>query len=364
MIVKNISNTIITKIDLQICNYSLFSNGDDVINDTILRTKIIEKISYYYCPVSNFTFNITPDTFENGHIYLDFSLRLKNYTFYDTAYKDLLTRAPYVNLIYKQIGLNIESKSQPYKSFIENTMNTIDPEYVKRTEMRIEPLEIMDDDDAFSLGSFKYYKNNLVSSQNNGTAFRYSRYSDFFEAEGNRTNISSLAFNRFYMRLGTSCNVSLRLFQKFSDFLASVGAIISNLLLLIVILMSQINKINGRHLLLESMFSYNIIRDIKKFKKEAKIHFNKNSNAETKIKVNKKEGNKKDDINLEFSEDYAQRFKTLNENINYIKLSDINIEPNFKTEFFNGNKIESNLVCEIVDKSKGNSKIKNSTHFR
>ena len=353
LVVANITNSISTYIDLEKCNYSLFSIGDDLNTDITLKTKIIKKISYYYCPMSNFTFNITPDSFENGHIYLDFKLSFTNYSIYDKAYIDLLNKKIFTNFVFKQIGLNIESKTQPYQSFPENTLNIVDPEFVKRTEMRISPLEIMDDDDAFSLGSFKYYKNNIVSSQINGTTFQFSRDSDYFEHIGNRTNLTSLDLNRLILRLNTSCRVSLRIFQKFSDFLASVGAIISNFLLIIVILMTKINQINGKHLLLKSMFSYNVIKNIKKFKKEAKAQFNKKSNVDEEIKENKMRGKQNDDINLEISEDnITQKRKILNKNNNLYKLSDIIEEPDVKLYLPNDTKKES-LDFNQVDIEKG-----------
>ena len=66
----------------------------------------------------------------------------------------------------------------------------------------------MDDDNSFSLGSFNYYKNKLVSLQNNGTAFQIYRYCDSFQKVFNRT--TDLTLNRYSVRLETSCSVTLR----------------------------------------------------------------------------------------------------------------------------------------------------------
>ena len=72
-------------IPLEKCELSLFINKIDLLQTD--KTTQIEKFFEidYMCPLSYTTFSISPNQFENGHAYLDFSLNLKTPIFLMTA---------------------------------------------------------------------------------------------------------------------------------------------------------------------------------------------------------------------------------------------------------------------------------------
>ena len=162
------------KIVLERCNFSLLINQQDIENLNPREINLTKsRLPYYVCPVANSTFNFTPDVFREGHIYLDFTLTLLNNSFYSNASNDLNYKRPRLNLIYKQIGLNIENKSHPFVSYVENIFTNIDFDYVKKTEIGLYPVEILDNKNRFFSNSFESFKDSSnVSSLKNGTVFK------------------------------------------------------------------------------------------------------------------------------------------------------------------------------------------------
>ena len=157
-------------------------------------------------------------------------------------------------MIYKQIGLNIDSKYFPYESFVENIFTNLEFDYAKKTEIGIYPIEMMDDANIYSVGSFQYYNDTYITTQPNGTVFSNFRKSDFFERVDDRVtplpgneNAPMLTLGKMHFRVGSTIEVILRSYDKFSNFLAETGAILTNLLMVFGIVMSQVNQINGKN---------------------------------------------------------------------------------------------------------------------
>ena len=283
LVTLNSDNGITNKTRLPIplgkCNLSLFINKIDLLKiDNTTQLETSSKLNNYLCPLSNMTFSISPDKFENGHVYLDFSLDLNNTSNLSYASDDLNIKRPRLNFIYKQIGLDINNKIHPFQSYIENFFTNIDFDFAKKTEIVLYPKEIMDDSSTFNGNSYDYFNDSDTSSLKNGSIFTFFRSSDFFERIWDRTipipahdGKPWLALSKFFIRISPSTGVFLRTYSKFSMFLAGISAILSNSLIVFVIVMNQVNLINGKNLLLESMFSYDIIQNIMKFNKDVKI---------------------------------------------------------------------------------------------
>ena len=272
------------KIVLERCNFSLLINQQDIENLNPREINLTKsRLPYYVCPVANSTFNFTPDVFREGHIYLDFTLTLLNNSFYSNASNDLNYKRPRLNLIYKQIGLNIENKSHPFVSYVENIFTNIDFDYVKKTEIGLYPVEILDNKNRFFSNSFESFKDSSnVSSLKNGTVFKFFRRSDFFERIWNRfipleanDNTPIKQLSKMLLRINPSSDVYLRDYKKFTSFLAEVSAILSNSLLFFVIVMSKVNEINGKHSLLKYMFSYEKINNMLKFNDDLNVKIQK-----------------------------------------------------------------------------------------
>lgn len=70
-----------------------------------------------------------------------------------------------MNLLYKQIGLDIDNKSHPFQSYIKNFFINIDFDFVKKTEICLDPQEIMDDSSNFYGITYYYFNDSDVSSQ-------------------------------------------------------------------------------------------------------------------------------------------------------------------------------------------------------
>jgi len=90
------------------------------------------------------------------------------------------------------------------------------------------------------------------------------------------------------MSLEDEITLTLRSFQKFNDFLAATGAMISNLLLIFVIFMTYVNKIKGKNILMTSMYSYDILSNLQEFydHSKRKDNFKPDANKDKENKVN------------------------------------------------------------------------------
>ena len=262
------------EIPLGKCNLSLLVHDYDYnqMNASEI-SNLNKKFDYYLCPdYSNYTLYLQPDSFDKNNAYFTMTVSLKknlNISDFASFRKNISKNRPRLNLIYKQLAMNIDSKNSPYKIYVENIYNSIDFEYSKRTEMRIDPLELMDNANIFSAG-FKYFNNKSITSQQNGTVFQIFRKGDNFETNDDVLDPYRY-FVKFIFRVGTTTQVIWRSYDKLSNFLAETGAILTNLLMVFAIVMSKVNQINGKNLLLESMFSYDAIKNIIKFNEDVKL---------------------------------------------------------------------------------------------
>ena len=148
--------------------------------------------------------------------------------------------------------------------------------------MGIFPFEIMDDLNFLTTGEYQYIKNPTISSQTNGTIFSPFLSSENFEKVYNRNiplkgnnNEPLLYLAKCLFKVRSSKEIMFRTFSKISNFLAVTGAIISNLLIIVIVIMSKINEIKGKNMLLKSMFSYDRIKNVMKFSEDVKLNFNK-----------------------------------------------------------------------------------------
>ena len=313
IIIDKFSNKTKIPIELGKCDMSKFIGQSEF--DTYSSYDIANlnnKLAYYVCPVPNSTFNYTPDMFGTEHIYIDFDLNLKNTSILSQASDDLNIFRPRLNLIFKQYKLNFDSKSNPYEPFIENIFTNLDFDFIKKNEILISPLEIKDDDYFFTTGSFKYYINNLLGTQTNGTVFSMSHRTSYFERVWNRTasvqanNMNPLLYlAKFLIRMSPTSEITLRTYDNLSNFLANVSAVLSNILIIFMIIMTKVNEINGKNLLLESMFSFKTIKNMIKFhedfnkkyknlkiKEKGKSKINLVRNSDSPLKDEKMEENK------------------------------------------------------------------------
>ena len=90
----------------------------------------------------------------------------------------------------------------------------------------------MDSDNFFTIDSFHYYKNILISSQKNGTVLSISNENTYFKRVWNRTiplmanDIKPLlSLGKFAIRMFPTTEVTLRTYDNLSNFLATTGAI-------------------------------------------------------------------------------------------------------------------------------------------
>ena len=120
----------------------------------------------------------------------------------------------------------------PYNPFIQNIFTNVDFDFIKKNEIKIYPIEIMDSDNFFTIDSFHYYKNILISSQKNGTVLSISNENTYFKRVWNRTiplmanDIKPLlSLGKFAIRMFPTTEVTLRTYDNLSNFLATTGAI-------------------------------------------------------------------------------------------------------------------------------------------
>jgi len=144
------------------------------------------------------------------------------------------------------------------------------------------------------------------------------------------------------MKLDDEINLVLRSFQKFNDFLAATGAMISNLLLIFVIIMTYVNKIKGKNILMTSMYSYDILNNLTEF-----YGLSKGRDSNHKLDSIKAEGNMNINMNT---------FIQSNQNINN---PDLKETPFKDAKEFKESKAQNVVEISIKDleKQKRESKI-------
>ena len=96
------NNRSTTNIPLEKLHFSLFINQIDFENMNAKDINLTNSRMPYYCIVANSTFNFIPDTFDAGHIYLDFSLTDINNSYYFNASNNLNYKRPRLNLFTKE----------------------------------------------------------------------------------------------------------------------------------------------------------------------------------------------------------------------------------------------------------------------
>ena len=280
---------------LESCDFDLFidkSSQNLYSNETLKDLK--NRTQYYLCPNKNFSPELGPSDLSGQKIFLSVYLAFTNTSIISQADDQINKLRPKATLIYKNILINSDNKINPYTPFIDYIWRDIDTIASKKTELLLNPFEMLDDDNILGDRKFQNFKSNY-STQENGTIFQTSVSSNLLSIYQNRSlGLVSNNFYRFTFILNSNLSVTMRSYKKFSIFLAEVSSILSTLLMILSAIMTKYDLIQGKNNIVKFFFSDDSINNLRSIKceldsilnkKEIQINSKKNTDLSKKIKI-------------------------------------------------------------------------------
>ena len=257
------------RIDIQLaeCQIEYFISDLDLLKmDKTDAAEIKNRLPFYLCPPLDFNFLLNSPNFGEGEEFIQLQIDIVDSSVLSYAKENLFDVRPRLNFIYRNLIVESESFDSPFSSYITSFYNEIDYEFAKKTEVFMNPFEMLDDTNYFT--GVKYEADvSSFSSQPNNTVFQITRNTDRFSYVSDRTKYSYNQYNIYKLKiyLNPKKNKLLRSYQKFTAFLAGVTAILSNVLLIFALVMIQYNSIQGTNNMIKSMFTFESIKNMKYF---------------------------------------------------------------------------------------------------
>ena len=292
---KSTLNQYNSKLDFGPCDITKFIPSNDYYNLSELeKIKIKKKIPFYICPQGNFDYKLTSSNIIEGDIYIEVLISITNSSFIDIANNELSKNLVRTNFIYRNIFVDSENRENPYKSFIDHSINSIDFEYEKTFVTYLVPFEMADDYNLFGNGDFTGVQSDY-SDQLNETIFLPTPGYNYFTHIKNRSepivsqnNNKVLSLCRLRMMLNPMMTITMRSYPKFTDFLAGLTSILSTGLMVIAIVIVHFNSVQGFNEMVESLYSHESIKNFRIFNKDLKETINNHKlNSNLKVFFNK-----------------------------------------------------------------------------
>jgi hypothetical protein len=286
-------NQIRESLELGPCNISKFFTKSDYDYLTDLeKSKLNAKIPFYKCPQGDFNFKLSPSNIIEGDIYIQVLVSLTNSSVLDDANTQMSKSSIRTNFIYKNMFVNSENRLNPYSSFIDHSYNSLDFNFDKTFVTLLVPFEMADDNNLFGNGDFTSVKSDY-SDQLNDTIFLPTPGYNYFSQIKNRSepvselnNNHILSLCKFRMMLNPMLTITMRSYPKFTDFMAGLTSILSSGLMIIAIFMVHFNSVQGFNEMVESMYSFESIKNIRVFNKDLKEVINNHRiKNEQKVKI-------------------------------------------------------------------------------
>ena len=232
---------------------------------------INNKLPFYLCPPQDFNFKLSSTIFGDGEQSIQLQIDIANSSVLDYAKQNLFEVRPRLNFIYKNLLIDSENFDLPYGSYITSFYNEIDYEFSKKTDISMNPYEMLNNSYYFTGVKFQADISDY-SSQPNNTVFEISRNTDTISYIADRTIHSLNQFNiyKFRIFLNPMMNKLLRSYPKFTAFLAGVTAILSNIFLILTIIMIPYNSIQGTNNMIKSMYTFESVKNMKDFNVDLK----------------------------------------------------------------------------------------------
>ena len=285
---ESLNSTSIT-LSLGNCNISNFLSNQDISElSDIEINNINNKLKYYLCPDVDFLVSLSSSNFKDGDVYLQIHISLNNESNLDFAKFELSQYLFRTSFIFKNIFVNSEDRLNPFKSFIDRTINGLDYEYEKTIVTYLSPFEMADDNNLFSKGDFIGVESDY-SDQKDNTIFLCNSAYNLFSNIRNRSEIIQsnnnqplLSLMKLRLFLNPMKTITLRTYPKFTDFLAGLLSILSTGLMCVAIFMVHFNSIQGFNQMVQSLYTIESIKNMRRFTKDIKETI---KNFEIKFKV-------------------------------------------------------------------------------
>jgi hypothetical protein len=276
-------------ITLAPCDFNHFY--DDLENNKYLWGKkevVINRLKYYLCLPSNFTFKSLAYDFGEEERFIQIIVSLKNMSVLNYAQQHLKTFRPKLNFIFKNILVNTEDKYSPYSSNIDTFYNEIDYEFIKKTDLSLNPFEIFDDRNYFGNSAYEPVEYGF-SNQREYTLFQISKKTDVSVQIPDRLSSLILELYKVKLNLNRSVNRCYRSYTKFTEFFAEVSAVLSNLLVFFAVIMIEYNSLQGTNDMIVTLFNNEKLLNMNLFTKDLKKKIkNKTTSIDNCLKTNTK----------------------------------------------------------------------------
>ena len=170
-------------------------------------------------------------------------------------------------MVFNNIAVKSDNKTAPYRGYIDSIINEINFDFTKTSELKLYPLEMMDDRNLFGNGDFVGV-NTTYSNQPNETVFKIDKGYDIFNLNFNRsvtTDDDYLSLFKIKFNLSSSMTVIFRSYPKFTEVLAGVSSMLSTGLIVLSIFMNNYNSIQGKNNMVKSLYTNEGLQNIKNF---------------------------------------------------------------------------------------------------
>jgi len=247
---------------IQPCDpFSFLSQADWNNLDTFSKTKLFDNVPFYLCPDLEESIHLTPYAFNKDQSYIELYVKAKNLDSVKSTLDSLRSNNIRIEFIWSDVNLQVDNKYNPHYTYINFFRTNIHSTLLQKVDMFLNSIVIQDDDNLISSG-YNYFFNEYSIFQPEGAVFRINDKviytEDLYDRSIIRANEENLYFSKITVKLSGIKETIQRSYQKFTDFLAGMTALSSNLLFLLILIMSQINDILGKNILLKSIFSQDI----------------------------------------------------------------------------------------------------------
>ena len=263
------------------------------------------KLSNFTCPIIDQNTLIRGTFTDNIYQYLELAVSIRDDTLSNNSavtmdfLKNFLATNPMkVVLYWIDTTVNVGNFTSPISTYIRTYVSYVDFSTIRKINMDFGLIKFSSDSDVI----FQSYKNS------SNVTFSISQ--EYSLISTNRTGLSSSlgkTLVKMFIRSSSSNLIIDRAYQKIPNYLANVGGLIGNILLILVILVGFVNQFWAEQSVMNTMFKYR-----EHLKSSHPEHYDI-------IKLNLRgEGfqNKRSNINIQVSEPNKQVYKSESEDIN------------------------------------------------
>jgi hypothetical protein len=232
---SNSENKNKTSINTKICEYKDFSG---LVDDKSFKSLKLDK---FLCPIIDNKASIQGTFADEIYQYLDIGITVKDEVF--THDKNVSLNLDYLSNFFSQNALklviywidttvNVREYDKPISSYIKPFVTYVDFSSIKKVNLD------------FSLIQFSSDSNILVSSATSQSNVTFNQIQEFSITTNDRFKMGSLGKTilKLFFRSSSSNIIIDRNYQKLTEFLANLGGLQSNILIVLFLMVSFLNE--------------------------------------------------------------------------------------------------------------------------